>query len=147
MMFKAIYMHTKPLKLTKKHANTNELHQTNTMFSNCLRFANPADPLEDRDPSKLVVLGNFLLVVGCSLLAAWLFWIAFSCYLLRKWWTCRKIHPMGPKSTSNGGKLRQNDTKWMQNDSKMSPGGAWSALWGPRLVSSLFLILFDAILG
>ena len=27
MMFKAIYMHTKPSKHTKKHANTNELHQ------------------------------------------------------------------------------------------------------------------------
>ena len=27
MMFKAISMHTKPLKHTKKNANTNELHQ------------------------------------------------------------------------------------------------------------------------
>ena len=32
MMFKAIYKHTKPLK----HANTNELHQTNTIFSKFL---------------------------------------------------------------------------------------------------------------
>ena len=36
MMFKAIYMHTKPLKHTKKHANTNELHQTNMIFSKFL---------------------------------------------------------------------------------------------------------------
>ena len=36
MMFKAIYIHTKPLKHEKKHANTNEIHQTNTMFSKFL---------------------------------------------------------------------------------------------------------------
>ena len=36
MMFKAIYMHTKPLKHTKKHANTNELHQQNTFCSKSL---------------------------------------------------------------------------------------------------------------
>ena len=40
MMIKAIYMHTKPFKYTKKHANANELHQTNTRFSKFLTTVN-----------------------------------------------------------------------------------------------------------
>ena len=37
--------------------------------------------------------------------------------------------------------------KRSQKGSKRSPGVAWLAVWGPRWVSSLFLIFFDAILG
>ena len=92
-----------------------------------------------------------LLPTFCWLLAAHCWLLGCSGSLLVA--TCCENGGLVGKSTGwvlKVYKWRKNDVKmtpkWMQNDSKMSSGGAWSALWKPRWASSLFLTFFDAIL-
>ena len=44
-------------------------------------------------------------------------------------------------------KRAEKEPKCEKRGAKIDLGCAWAPLWRPRLVSSLFLIFFDAILG
>ena len=62
-----------------------------------------------------------------------------------------KVIQKAPKRSENGAKMEpkraKKEPKCEKRGAKIDPGCAWAPLWRPRLVSSLFLTFFDAILG
>ena len=129
------------------------------MLADCLRSANPADPLEYCDiwkPADTCLFFWIRLMTDCSLLVACcLLLIAFTLAIGRCWllqtamvvkftYFFEKWSQISTKSLQNWG---QNDPTWYQMGSKIDPLRVWAHFWRPLEASSLFLTFVGAILG